>query len=263
MRGGELVRVDEGRSRGSTAPRRGGSRRDRLALDPRPRYRPREPGAGRAGRALPGRGARRRGRDRRRRARRRSWRPGSSPASTASSSTRRRRSSAAWRSSSSSRTATTTCRSSPLPTDARPTAEAERGRARRALRGRDGARATAWPSSTTRSPERPRRSLGMSEAEKLEALDAHPAIGATGLSARSAAEQGADDDPARAGRARAAEQRRTRSVTASASSSSSTGGRSGRSSRCCASRLPRSREEELETALGELVAIARDRWRQG
>jgi 2-oxo-4-hydroxy-4-carboxy--5-ureidoimidazoline (OHCU) decarboxylase len=27
-------------------------------------------------------------------------------------------------------------------------------------------------------------------------------------------------------------------------------------------RLPRSREEELETALGELVAIARDRWRR-
>jgi 2-oxo-4-hydroxy-4-carboxy--5-ureidoimidazoline (OHCU) decarboxylase len=29
------------------------------------------------------------------------------------------------------------------------------------------------------------------------------------------------------------------------------------------SRLERSREEELETALGELVAIARDRWERG
>src|SRR5439155_26097899 len=35
----------------------------------------------------------------------------------------------------------------------------------------------------------------LSEEEKLEALNAHPAIGARGLSARSAAEQGADDDP--------------------------------------------------------------------
>ena len=28
-------------------------------------------------------------------------------------------------------------------------------------------------------------------------------------------------------------------------------------------RLERTREEELETALGELVAIARDRWQRG
>ena len=35
----------------------------------------------------------------------------------------------------------------------------------------------------------------LSEAEKLEALNAHPAIGAKGLSARSAEEQGADADP--------------------------------------------------------------------
>ena len=37
---------------------------------------------------------------------------------------------------------------------------------------------------------------GLSEEEKLEALDAHPAIGAGNLSARSAAEQGAEADPA-------------------------------------------------------------------
>ena len=36
---------------------------------------------------------------------------------------------------------------------------------------------------------------GLTEEEKLEALNAHPAIGAKTLSRRSAAEQGADDDP--------------------------------------------------------------------
>ena len=35
----------------------------------------------------------------------------------------------------------------------------------------------------------------LSEEEKLEALNAHPAIGARRLSARSAAEQGSDDTP--------------------------------------------------------------------
>ena len=35
----------------------------------------------------------------------------------------------------------------------------------------------------------------LSEDEKLEALNAHPAIGAKTLSRRSAAEQGANDDP--------------------------------------------------------------------
>ena len=40
------------RSPASTAPRRGGSKRDRLALDPRPRHGRRTPGGGRAGRAL-------------------------------------------------------------------------------------------------------------------------------------------------------------------------------------------------------------------
>jgi len=35
----------------------------------------------------------------------------------------------------------------------------------------------------------------LNEAEKLEALNAHPAIGARDLSARSAAEQGADAGP--------------------------------------------------------------------
>ena len=101
----------------------------------------------------------------------------------------------------------------------------------------------------------------LSEAEKLEALNAHPAIGARDLSARSAEEQGLDADPVvltelaylnqvyeekfgfrfvvfvdRRPKLEILEELR--------------------------SRLERTREEELETALSELVAIARDRWEQ-
>jgi 2-oxo-4-hydroxy-4-carboxy--5-ureidoimidazoline (OHCU) decarboxylase len=102
----------------------------------------------------------------------------------------------------------------------------------------------------------------LSEAEKLEALDTHPAIGAKGLSARSAAEQGADGDAevlaelARLNREYEARhgfrfvvfvnRRPKREIV-----------------EVLRSRLPREREEELETALEELVAIARDRWRRG
>ena len=79
---------------------------------------------------------------------------------------------------------------------ARATAAAERRRARGALRGTHAtrraarrARGSARIAPTTRSPS-------WSEAEKLEALNAHPAIGArASLSERSAAEQGADADP--------------------------------------------------------------------
>ena len=100
--------------------------------------------------------------------------------------------------------------------------------------------------------------------EKREILAAHPAIGQrTGLSARSAAEQGADADPAVLGGARAAQRRRTRSATDSVSSCSSTAGRRPRSSRCCRARIDNPTDDELETALGELVAIAEDRWRRG
>jgi 2-oxo-4-hydroxy-4-carboxy--5-ureidoimidazoline (OHCU) decarboxylase len=99
----------------------------------------------------------------------------------------------------------------------------------------------------------------LSEAEKLEALNAHPAIGARDLSARSAEEQGLDADPVvltelaylnqvyeekfgfrfvvfvnRRPKLEILEELR--------------------------SRLERTREKELETALSELVAIARDRW---
>ena len=102
----------------------------------------------------------------------------------------------------------------------------------------------------------------LDEAEKLEALDAHPAIGAGGLSARSAAEQGAEAEPAVAAElARLNEayeerfgfrfvvfvNRRPKAEILDV----------------LRERLERPREEELETALSELVAIARDRWQRG
>jgi 2-oxo-4-hydroxy-4-carboxy--5-ureidoimidazoline (OHCU) decarboxylase len=100
---------------------------------------------------------------------------------------------------------------------------------------------------------------GLTEEEKLEALNAHPAIGAQKLSARSAAEQGTNDDPATIAELerlnREYEQRfgfrfvvfvnrRPKSEIVP----------------ILRERLGRSREEELDTALRELVAIARDRW---
>ena len=101
----------------------------------------------------------------------------------------------------------------------------------------------------------------LSEAEKLEALNAHPAIGSRGLSARSAREQGADADPEvlteLAYLNRVYEEkfgfrfvvfvdRRPKAEILEV----------------LRARLERPREEELETALSELVAIARDRWRR-
>jgi 2-oxo-4-hydroxy-4-carboxy--5-ureidoimidazoline (OHCU) decarboxylase len=100
---------------------------------------------------------------------------------------------------------------------------------------------------------------GLTEEEKLEALNAHPAIGARKLSARSAAEQGTNDDPATIAELerlnREYEQRfgfrfvvfvnrRPKSEIVP----------------ILRERLGRSREQELDTALHELVAIARDRW---
>jgi 2-oxo-4-hydroxy-4-carboxy--5-ureidoimidazoline (OHCU) decarboxylase len=104
------------------------------------------------------------------------------------------------------------------------------------------------------------RSLG--EPDKLAALNAHPAIGARRLSPRSAAEQGTEADPAvlaeLAELNRRYEQRfgfrfvvfvagRPRSAIVPV----------------LRERLERSRQEELDTAVAELVAIARDRWRRG
>ncbi len=103
----------------------------------------------------------------------------------------------------------------------------------------------------------------LTEDEKLAALDAHPAIGQReGLSARSAAEQGADEDPA---------------VVAELAKLNSRyeerfGFRfvvfvdrrlKGEIVPILRERLERSRDEELDTALSELVAIARDRWQRG
>jgi 2-oxo-4-hydroxy-4-carboxy--5-ureidoimidazoline (OHCU) decarboxylase len=100
----------------------------------------------------------------------------------------------------------------------------------------------------------------LSEADKLEALAAHPAIGArAGLSERAAAEQGADADPVTL----------TELAYLNQVYEEKFGFRfvvfvNGRPKteilEVLRGRLERTREEELETALGELVAIARDRW---
>jgi 2-oxo-4-hydroxy-4-carboxy--5-ureidoimidazoline (OHCU) decarboxylase len=101
----------------------------------------------------------------------------------------------------------------------------------------------------------------LSQKEKLEALNAHPAIGAKNLSARSAAEQGTDDDSvtlAELERLNAEYEqrfgfrfvvfvnRRPKSELVP----------------ILRERLERTREEELDTAVQELVAIAEDRWRR-
>jgi 2-oxo-4-hydroxy-4-carboxy--5-ureidoimidazoline (OHCU) decarboxylase len=98
------------------------------------------------------------------------------------------------------------------------------------------------------------------EDEQVEALNAHPPIGARDLKGRSAAEQGSEDDPqvlARLAELNAEYERRfgfrflvfvnrrPRSAIVPV----------------LEARLERSREEELETALDELLEIAHDRWR--
>jgi 2-oxo-4-hydroxy-4-carboxy--5-ureidoimidazoline (OHCU) decarboxylase len=96
--------------------------------------------------------------------------------------------------------------------------------------------------------------------EQIEALNAHPPIGARGLTGRSAAEQGPDDDPETLSRLAYLNQvyeekfgfrflvfvnrRPKREIIP-----------------VLEERLARKPEEELETALDELVAIAHDRAR--
>ena len=100
---------------------------------------------------------------------------------------------------------------------------------------------------------------GLSDEEKKEVLDAHPAIGArAGLSARSAREQGTDQPPpeleelnrryeAKFGfRFVVFVNRRPKSEIVP----------------ILRERLERTREEELETGVDELVQIAIDRWRR-
>jgi 2-oxo-4-hydroxy-4-carboxy--5-ureidoimidazoline (OHCU) decarboxylase len=102
---------------------------------------------------------------------------------------------------------------------------------------------------------------GLSDEEKLEALNAHPAIGARKLSARSAAEQGTDDDPETLAELdrlnREYEERFGFRFVVFVNR---------RPKReilpILRERLRRSREEELDTAVHELVAIAEDRWRR-
>lgn len=101
----------------------------------------------------------------------------------------------------------------------------------------------------------------LSEDEKLEALNAHPAIGAKKLSARSAAEQGEDDDPetlAELERLNAEYEERFgfRFVVFVNHRPKS------EIVPILRERLERSREQELDTAVRELVAIAEDRWRR-
>jgi 2-oxo-4-hydroxy-4-carboxy-5-ureidoimidazoline decarboxylase len=98
----------------------------------------------------------------------------------------------------------------------------------------------------------------LSDDEKKEVLDAHPAIGATRLSANSAAEQGGDEAPPELDELnRAYEERfgfrfvvfvnrRPKSEIVP----------------ILRGRLQRTREQELTTALDELVSIAEDRWRR-
>ena len=100
----------------------------------------------------------------------------------------------------------------------------------------------------------------LTEEEKLEALNAHPAVGARGVSPRSAAEQGGDADPAILTELAYQNQvyeekfgfrfvvfvnRRPKAEILEV----------------LRERIQRTREEELETGLEELVAIAEDRWR--
>jgi len=99
----------------------------------------------------------------------------------------------------------------------------------------------------------------LSEEEQIEALRAHPAIGARRLSERSATEQGADADPTILSELAYLNQvyeekfgfrfvvfvnRRPKAEILGV----------------LRDRLARKREEELETGVRELVAIARDRW---
>jgi len=99
----------------------------------------------------------------------------------------------------------------------------------------------------------------LTEREKREALNAHPAIGARTLSGRSAAEQGAVGHPAVLTELAYLNQvyeekfgfRFVVFVNGRPKSAILT---------VLQERLERSREEELETGLRELVAIARDRY---
>jgi 2-oxo-4-hydroxy-4-carboxy--5-ureidoimidazoline (OHCU) decarboxylase len=100
----------------------------------------------------------------------------------------------------------------------------------------------------------------LDDEDKVEALNAHPAIGQrAGVSLRSAAEQAGDSDPSVL----------TELAYLNQVYEEKFGFRfvvfvAGRPKRevleVLRTRISRTREEELETGCGELVAIARDRW---
>jgi 2-oxo-4-hydroxy-4-carboxy--5-ureidoimidazoline (OHCU) decarboxylase len=97
----------------------------------------------------------------------------------------------------------------------------------------------------------------LSDEEKKEVLDAHPAIGATaGLSARSAAEQGTDRAPELEELNRAYEEKFGFRFVVFVNRRPKT-----EIVPILRERLQRTRDEELTTALDELVSIAEDRWR--
>jgi len=101
----------------------------------------------------------------------------------------------------------------------------------------------------------------LTDDERREVLDAHPPIGGAPTSSRSAAEQGGDDDPAvlaeLARLNRAYEERFGFRFVVFVN---------GRPRReivpVLRDRLQRTREEELETGVDELLRIAVDRWRR-
>jgi 2-oxo-4-hydroxy-4-carboxy--5-ureidoimidazoline (OHCU) decarboxylase len=102
--------------------------------------------------------------------------------------------------------------------------------------------------------------LMLSDEEKEEILDAHPAIGGKATSDRSRREQGSDDDPAVLAEL----------AQLNAEYEARFGFRfvvfvNGRPRReivpVLRERMQRSREEELQTAVDELVQIAINRWR--
>ena len=99
----------------------------------------------------------------------------------------------------------------------------------------------------------------LTDDEKKDVLDAHPAIGAEAASAQSAREQGTDDDPAVL--AELAELNRAYEEKFGFRFIVFVNRRPRRELLpVLRERLARTREEELDAALGELVAIARDRW---
>ncbi len=98
------------------------------------------------------------------------------------------------------------------------------------------------------------------DAQKKELLDAHPAIGAKASSARSQAEQGSDDDPEVL--AELAELNRDYEETFGFRFVVFVNRRPLREILpILRRRIERTREQELETAVDELVQIAIDRWR--